>query len=92
MKSKKIGAFDAKTRLSELLDLVHETGAVYVITKRGVPVAELRPLTPSTGLRYGGDAGQIMFKGTADTATTLKGTFDNPGTGGEGPFTAKRKE
>jgi|SoiMethySBSTD1v2_1073268.scaffolds.fasta_scaffold02465_18 hypothetical protein len=41
---------------------------------------------------FGGDAGQIMFKGTADTATTLKGTFDNPGTGGEGPFTAKRKE
>jgi len=59
MKAKKIGAFDAKTRLSELLDLVHQTGAVYVITKRGVPVAELRPLTPSTGLRYGGDAGQI---------------------------------
>lgn len=60
MKQKKIGAFDAKTRLSELLDLVHETGAVYVITKRGVPVAELRPVTTSTGLRYGSDAGQIL--------------------------------
>jgi prevent-host-death family protein len=59
MKHKKIGAFDAKTRLSELLDQVHETGAVYIITKRGVPVAELRPPTPSGGLRYGSDAGRI---------------------------------
>ena len=57
-----IGAFDAKTRLSELLDHVHETGAVYVITKRGVPVAELRPIAPSgETLRYGSDAGQITI-------------------------------
>ena len=41
---------------------------------------------------FGGDAGQISFKGTADTSSTLKGTFDNPGGGSEGTFTAKRKE
>ena len=58
---KTIGAFDAKTRLSELLDRVHETGAVYVITKRGVPVAELRPVASSGGLRYGSDAGRIAI-------------------------------
>jgi prevent-host-death family protein len=63
MKPKEIGAFDAKTRLSELLDRVHQTGQVYVITKRGVPLAELRPATPSRGLRYGSDAGQVA---TAD--------------------------
>ena len=59
MKRKTVGAFDAKTRLSELLDRVHETGAVYIITKRGVPMAELRPPSPSGGLRYGSDAGRI---------------------------------
>jgi prevent-host-death family protein len=61
MKGKTIGAFDAKTRLSELLDRVHKTGEVYIITKRGVPVAELRPPTPSGGLRYGSDAGRISI-------------------------------
>jgi hypothetical protein len=40
----------------------------------------------------GGDAGQIQFKGTAETNGTLKGTFDNPGMGSAGTFTAKRKE
>jgi prevent-host-death family protein len=61
MHATKIGAFDAKTRLSELLDRVHETGAVYIITKRGIPVAELRPPTPQGGLRFGSDAGQISM-------------------------------
>jgi prevent-host-death family protein len=61
MKAKTIGAFDAKTRLSELLDRVHETGAVYIITKRGVPVAELRPPTPKGGLRFGSDAGRVSM-------------------------------
>jgi antitoxin (DNA-binding transcriptional repressor) of toxin-antitoxin stability system len=42
MKPKVVGAVEAKTRLSELLDLV-EKGAVYVITKRGRPVAGHRP-------------------------------------------------
>ena len=43
MKPQEIGAFEAKTRLSELLDRVRE-GRVYRITKRGRPVAELRPV------------------------------------------------
>jgi prevent-host-death family protein len=37
-----IGAFEAKTRLSELLERV-QRGHRYRITKRGKPVAELRP-------------------------------------------------
>lgn len=60
MKPQTIGAFDAKTRLSELLDRV-EHGAVYVITKRGRPVAELRPPSRSGGLRFGGDMGRITI-------------------------------
>jgi prevent-host-death family protein len=41
-----IGAFDAKTRLSELLDQV-EQGAEFTITKHGRPVARLMPLDPA---------------------------------------------
>jgi prevent-host-death family protein len=37
-----IGAFEAKTRLSELLEQVSR-GRVYRITRRGKPIAELRP-------------------------------------------------
>ena len=57
---KTIGAFDAKTRLSELLDRV-DRGAVYVITKRGRPVAELRPPYRETRLKFGSDAGKITM-------------------------------
>jgi prevent-host-death family protein len=60
MKPKEIGAFDAKTRLSELLDRV-DKGAVYVITKRGRPVAELRPPSRRGGLEFGSDAGRITI-------------------------------
>ena len=60
MKIKEIGAFEAKTRLSELLDRV-DRGQVYVITKRGRPVAELRPAPGRTGLRFGSDEGRITI-------------------------------
>lgn len=38
-----IGAYDAKTRLSELLEQVRE-GASFTITRHGQPIAELRPV------------------------------------------------
>lgn len=60
MKPKEIGAFEAKTRLSELLDRV-DKGAVYVITKRGRPVAELRRAAPKGQLLFGSDAGRITM-------------------------------
>ena len=60
MKPKEIGAFEAKTRLSELLERV-DGGQVYVITKRGRPVAELRPVPGRTGLRFGSDEGRITI-------------------------------
>lgn len=40
---KKIGAFEAKNRLSELLDAA-ENGEEIVITKHGRPVAKLVPI------------------------------------------------
>jgi prevent-host-death family protein len=55
-----IGAFEAKTRLSELLDKVAR-GRVYRITKRGKPVAELRPVVDRTRRpRYGEDRGRVI--------------------------------
>jgi len=41
-----IGAFDAKTHLSALLDKVAR-GGVFLITKHGKPVARLGPVNPS---------------------------------------------
>ena len=41
---KKIGLFDAKTRLSELCREVNEEGARYIIERRGQPIAELVPI------------------------------------------------
>ena len=61
MKPQDIGAFEAKTRLSELLDRVRE-GRVYRITKRGRPVAELRPVeTTSSRRRRGIDRGRVKM-------------------------------
>ena len=41
---KTVGAFDAKTHLSELLDQVAR-GESFLITKRGKPMAALSPVT-----------------------------------------------
>ncbi len=61
MSPEDIGAFEAKTRLSELLKKVSR-GHVYRITKRGKPVAELRPV--ADGPRrptFGGDRGRLTM-------------------------------
>jgi prevent-host-death family protein len=65
MKPKEIGAFEAKTRLSELLDRVGQ-GDVYVITKRGRPIAELRPAAARARLQFGADAGRITIRDDFD--------------------------
>ena len=61
MKAREIGAFEAKTRLSELLEQVRQ-GAVFFITKRGRPVAELRPVhLPERRPRFGCDKGRVII-------------------------------
>jgi len=56
-----IGAFEAKTRLSELLELVSK-GRVFRITRRGKPIAELRPLTTSRKRpTFGSDRGRVVM-------------------------------
>jgi prevent-host-death family protein len=59
MTIRRVGAFEAKTHLSEILEQVSR-GQVYHITRRGRLVAELRPATPSDRRpRYGSDRGRI---------------------------------
>ena len=61
MKVKEIGAFEAKTHLSKLLERV-ERGQVFRITRRGRPVAELRPVQSSSSrLQFGSDRGAITI-------------------------------
>ena len=61
MDIEEIGAFEAKTRLSELLDRV-QRGQVYRITKRGRPVAELRPVEAVAGRpAFGRDRGRVII-------------------------------
>ena len=62
MDSEDIGAFEAKTRLSELLEKVSR-GHVYRITKRGKPVAELRPVADGASRpTFGEDRGRITMR------------------------------
>jgi prevent-host-death family protein len=66
MSTKTIGAFEAKTRLSELLERVRK-GQVYRISKRGRPVAELRPISQPQGRpRFGCDEGKVLVKADFD--------------------------
>jgi antitoxin (DNA-binding transcriptional repressor) of toxin-antitoxin stability system len=65
MKPTKIAAFEAKTRLSELLERVGR-GQVFVITKRGRPIDELRSLGARTELRFGSDEGRITISNDFD--------------------------
>ena len=66
MPSQKIGAFEAKTRLSELLEQVSR-GRTFVITRRGRPIAELRPITAEgRRLTFGCDAGRVVIRDDFD--------------------------
>jgi prevent-host-death family protein len=59
MKIQEIGAFHAKTHLSELLDKVRQ-GQSFYITKRGHAVAELRPVAHvERRARFGCDKGRV---------------------------------
>jgi prevent-host-death family protein len=61
-----IGAFEAKTRLSELLDEVAK-GRRYRITKRGKPVAELVPIAEHRRRpTFGSDRGRIAMRDDFD--------------------------
>ncbi len=67
MPTTEIGAFEAKTRLSELLEQVGQ-GRTFVITRRGRPIAELRPVAPHEKGRFafGCDRGRIGLRDDFD--------------------------
>ena len=72
-----IGAFEAKTRLSELLEQVLK-GRVFRITRRGTPVAELRPVSASrTRPTFGSDRGRVVMSRDFDAPLP---EFDPPTT------------
>lgn len=61
MEPELIGAFEAKTRLSELLEKVSR-GRTFRITRRGRVVAELRPVETGAGRpTFGADRGRITM-------------------------------
>lgn len=55
-----VGAFDAKTHLSRLLDDV-EKGSRFVITRHGRPVAELRPVATNVKAKSGCAKGSSFY-------------------------------
>lgn len=50
-----VGAYDAKTRLPELLAEV-EAGGSFIITRHGRPIARLLPIQPQTAVEGVADA------------------------------------
>ncbi len=64
MKVQEAGLFEAKTHLSEMVEKVEKRGVVYRITRRGKPVAELRPIggeRTRVRLPFGYGAGTVPF-------------------------------
>jgi prevent-host-death family protein len=59
---KQLNVYEAKTRLSALLDEVSK-GASFVIAKSGKPVARLLPIEPRKGrkIKFGMMKGKVKF-------------------------------
>ena len=67
-----VGVFEAKTKLSELLDKV-AAGEEVIITKRGKPVAKLVPVSSEIDL-YGALEGCVVWEG--DIVSPLENDWD----------------
>lgn len=59
------GVYDAKTRLSELLELA-ASGREVIITRRGSDVARLTPITATRRREFGFDRGLIWISDDFD--------------------------
>ena len=70
MEIRETGIFEAKTHLSELVQKVQEEGVTYCITKRGKPVAELRPVARA--------AKRLPFGYGKSTVLHMSKDFDAP--------------
>ena len=66
MKTETIGAFEAKTHFSQLLERVQQ-GTVFIVTRRGSPVAQLGPSEMRTDHPVFGSArGQVEISDDFD--------------------------
>ena len=71
-----VGAFEAKTRLSALLAQVSR-GRTFVITRRGRPIAELRPIADhGPRLAFGCDKGQVVMGDDFDSPLPEMGKYE----------------
>ena len=64
MEVEETGVFSAKTHLSELINRVEKEGVTFRITKRGKPVAELKPIRdPAEKFRqpFGYAKGSVLY-------------------------------
>ena len=70
MKTETIGSFEAKTHFAAILEKAQQ-GTVFVVTKRGHPVAELRPTIRSSD-RLSGHGGKDddLYGGTSISNVT----------------------
>jgi prevent-host-death family protein len=57
---KTVGLFEAKTHLAELVDRVQEEGKI-ILTRRGKPVAELRPVENKEPRKFGASKGCLLY-------------------------------
>ena len=55
-----VGLFEAKTHLAALVDQVQEEGTI-VLTRRGKPVAELRPVESKGPRKFGASKGFLIY-------------------------------
>lgn len=74
-----IAATEFKARCLELMDEVAERGVRYLVTKRGVPVAELVPVTDVEVTPFGRLRGTVIEEGDVvgpDHAAWAGSSFD----------------
>ena len=57
---KTVGLFEAKTHLVTLVDQVQEEGKI-ILTRRGKPVAELRPVESNGSRKFGASKGCLLY-------------------------------
>ncbi len=57
---KTVGLFEAKTHLATLVDQVQEEGRI-ILTRRGKPVAELRPVESKESRKFGASKGCLLY-------------------------------
>ncbi len=75
MNVKEIGIFETKTHLSELIQKVM-AGERFLITRRGEPVAELRPVTPERRALKRGAAAHPDYRMSKDFDEELEDFAD----------------